>query len=60
MAKYMVVLNGIVEADNSDDAVNIFKESAEYGNIECFEYENDKHPWDEPSCQEAVNIGLKA
>ena len=44
--KYVVTLNGIIEADSSIEAIKIFKESAEYGNIECFEYECDEYPWD--------------
>lgn len=65
MQKYCVSLNGIVEADSEVDseveAIQVFKESAELGRAECFEYDNNAHPWGvKPSCEDAVNLGLKA
>ncbi|MDH5572581.1 MAG: hypothetical protein OEY89_12515 [Gammaproteobacteria bacterium] len=46
MQKYAVILNGIVEADSANEAIQIFTETHNYDHIECFEYNNAHHPFD--------------
>lgn len=46
MKKYVVTLNGIIEADNEMEAIKLFLKSDSACEVQCVEYENDEHPWD--------------